>query len=130
MKRLVWLVAVAGAIATTVPIGSVPSAHAQADDEESQLLVEAARRAIGKKDYVRAGELLDKALSVNPRRIDLYVLRASVYGVRKEYDKGIALLEKAQKLAPDNASVTTTLGVQLVQSGQADRGVPILEKIV
>jgi tetratricopeptide (TPR) repeat protein len=130
MKTLVWLVAVAGAIATTVPVGSVPSAHAQADDEESQLLVEAARRAIGKKDYVRAGELLDKALSVNPRRIDLYVLRASVYGVRKEYDQGIALLEKAQKLAPDNASVTTSLGVQLVQSGQADRGVPILEKMV
>jgi tetratricopeptide (TPR) repeat protein len=129
MKTLVCLVAVVGVAAATTQ-GPVPAAWAQAEDEESQLLVEEARRAIAKKNYQRAGELLDKALDVNPRRIDLYVLRASVHGVRKEYDQGIALLEKAQKLAPDNASVTASLGIQLVQAGQADRGVPILEKIV
>lgn len=129
MKTLVWLVAVAG-VATATTETRVPSAYAQAEDEESQLLVEEARRAIGKKQYQRAGELLDKALRINPRRIDLYVLRASVHGVRKESDLAITLLEKAQKLAPDNASVTTALGIQLVQAGKADRGVPILEKIV
>lgn len=132
MKTLVWLAVVVG-VATAAPViidGTVPSAFAQADDEESQLLVEEARRAIGKKDYARAGELLDKALRVNPRRIDLYVLRASVHGVRKQHDQAIALLEKAQKLAPDNANVTAALGIQLVQAGKADRGVPILEKIV
>ena len=128
MKNLVWLVAIAAAGAALG--GSPPPAAAQAEDEESELLVEEARRAIGKKDYDRAGKLLDKALQVNPRRIDLYVLRASVHGVRKEHDRAIALLEKAQKLAPDNPSVTTALGVQLVQAGQADRGVPMLEAIV
>ena len=131
MKTLVWLVAVVGATAAAMTIGgSVPGAYAQAEDEESQLLVEEARRAIGKKQYQRAGELLDKALRITPRRIDLYVLRASVHGVRKEYDDGIALLEKARKLAPDNTSVSAALGIQLVQAGKADRGVPILEKIV
>jgi tetratricopeptide (TPR) repeat protein len=129
MKTLVWLVAVVG-VATATMETSVPRAYAQAEDEESQLLVEEARRAIAKKQYQRAGELLDKALRINPRRIDLYVLRASVHGVRKEFDLGIALLEKAQKLAPDNTSVSAALGIQLVNAGKADRGVPILEKIV
>ena len=47
-------------------------------DEESQLLVEEAKRALAKKDYTRAGGLLDKALTASPRRIDLYIDRKSV----------------------------------------------------
>jgi tetratricopeptide (TPR) repeat protein len=128
MKATIVL-AVALGIATVVVSVRPPVAAAQ-EDEETEVLVQDARRAISKKDYVRAGTLLDKALAVNPRRIDLYVLRASVYGVRGDHDAAIALLEKAQKLAPDNENVSTSLGIQLVQGGKAARGVPMLEKIV
>jgi tetratricopeptide (TPR) repeat protein len=108
-----------------------PAAIAQRDqDEESQLLVEEAKRALGKKDYKRAGELLDKALVVSPRRIDLYILRASIYGIVGQHPSAVALLERARRLAPDNAGVQTALGIQLVQSGRAGEGVPLLEKMV
>jgi tetratricopeptide (TPR) repeat protein len=100
------------------------------EDEETAVLVSDARKAISKKQYARAGNLLDKALEVNPRRIDLYVLRASVHGVLKEFGKAVTLLVKAQKLAPDNENVAVALGRNLVLDGKPERGVPILEKIV
>ncbi len=129
MKRITWLLA--GALALTSTTVGAPTAAAQsAEDEEGALLVEEARRAIGKRDYARAGKLLDRALRLIPRRIDLYVLRASVHGVRKEHDPAIALLRKAQKLAPDNGDVLAALGIQLVLAGKASEGVPVLERIV
>jgi tetratricopeptide (TPR) repeat protein len=129
MKRLLASWAVALGLAGATVVVDVRRADAQ-EDEESQLLVEAARRALAKKNYPEAGRLLDQALSISPRRIDLYVLRASVHGVQKEHAKAIALLERAQKLAPGNASVETALGIQLVQSGKTQRGVPMLQRIV
>jgi len=125
LRSAVLALALAGATSVVHP----PRAVAQ-EDEESQILVEAARRALARKDYPEAARLLDRALGVNPRRIDLYVLRASVHGVLGEHDRAITLLERAQRLAPGNPSVDAALGIQLVQAGKADRGVPILEKIV
>ncbi len=128
MKQLLWLVLSAGALGTMT---HAPAASAQSgDDDEDQLLLDQAKRAIAKKDYGRAGKLLDKALGINPRRIDLYVLRASVYGIAKEYDDAIALLEKARGLAPNNVDVQAGLGRMLVLSGDATKGVPLLEAIV
>ncbi|KAB2910681.1 MAG: tetratricopeptide repeat protein, partial [Kofleriaceae bacterium] len=123
---------VAAALAAAMMIAvAPPAAVAQRDqDEESQLLVEEAKRALGKKDYGRAGGLLDKALRVSPRRIDLYILRASIHGIAGEHPAAVALLERARKLAPDNAGVLTALGIQLVQAGRAGEGVPLLEKMV
>ena len=126
-----WLViaALAGAAGALVT-APAPAAAQGADDEESQLLVEEAKRALARRDYPRAGKLLDQALRVTPRRIDLYVLRASIHGVRGEHAAAVALLQRAKALAPDNPSVTTALGIQLVQADRAGEGVPLLEKIV
>jgi tetratricopeptide (TPR) repeat protein len=105
-----------------------PPALAQpAEDEETSLLVAEARRAIGKRDYTRAGQLLDQAIAVNPRRIDAYVLRATIHGARKEHDKAVAVVRRARQLAPDNNDVLTALGVQLVLAGKPEEGVPLLE---
>lgn len=125
-QSLKWLLVVILAVL------AVPQrAAAQKDqDEESQLLVEEARRALGKKNYPRAGALLDKALRASPRRIDLYILRASIHGVVGEHAKAVALLERARALAPGNAGVETALGIQLVQAGRAKDGVPLLEAMV
>lgn len=120
-----WIIAIILAVAAVSP------ASAQRDqDEESQLLEEEARRALAKKDYPRAGALLDKALRVSPRRIDLYVLRASIHGVVGEHDQAVALLERARKLAPDTPAVLIALGTQLVEAGRAKDGVPLLESMV
>ncbi|HUS31863.1 MAG TPA: tetratricopeptide repeat protein [Kofleriaceae bacterium] len=123
MKRIV--LAALLAFATTTP------AFAQREqDEESQLLVEEAKRALSKKDYERAGGLLDKALVSSPRRIDLYILRASIYGIVGKHDAAVTLLERARQLSPNNTRVNISLGVELVEVGRGSEGVPILEKIV
>jgi len=114
-------------------LGSATQARqirAQAEDEETEVLAGDARRAIAKQDFPRAAELLDHALRVNPRRIDLYILRASVHGVLGEHDKAITVLRRAQQLAPDNDNVATALGIELVQVGKTDEGTAMLEKIV
>jgi tetratricopeptide (TPR) repeat protein len=124
-----WVVAAALAVSSVA--AHAPPAAAQSDqDEESQLLVEEARRALGKKNYARAGSLLDRALQTSPRRLDLYILRASIHGIVGEHPAAVALLERARRLAPDNAGVLTALGIQLVQAGRAGDGVPLLEKMV
>ena len=69
------------AVVTTFLLLSVAAPPVLADqDEESQLLVEEAKRNLAKKNYDRAGSLLDKALVQSPRRIDLYILRALLEG--------------------------------------------------
>ena len=71
----------------------VPAAIAQQDDSAEALLVEAAKRAVAQKSYRRAGRLLDRALRVNPRRIDAYVLRASVYAMLKRYKTRVTVVQ-------------------------------------
>lgn len=100
------------------------------DSDDSALLVAEARRAIADKDYDRAGDLLDRAIDTNARRIDAYVLRASVHAIHGQYDDGIRLLRRARALAPNNADVETALGTQLMAVGKAAEAVPILEAVV
>ncbi len=108
---------------------AAPAALAQQDDSAEALLVEAAKRAVAASNYRRAGTLLDRALAVNPRRIDAYVLRASVFAMLKRYRKGVAVMRRAQKLAPANADVLTALGSQLMLAGQRGEAVALLERV-
>ena len=71
----------------------------QAEDDSAALVEEGrARSARGKLDA--AAKALDQAISLNPRRVEAYVVRAGVYAARKQYKDGIELLRKAQALAP------------------------------
>ena len=107
-----------------------PALAQSAQDEQSQLLVSEAKRALAQKDYERAGSLLDRALREAPRRLDLYILRASIHGITGNHDAAIALLERARELAPTSSGVLAALGIQLIQTGRAPEGVPLLERIV
>jgi len=119
------------AVVLAIGIGiAAPAAIAQQDDSVEALLVEAAKRAVAAKNYRRAGKLLDRALTVNPRRIDAYVLRASVHAMRKQYKSGIVVMRRAQKLAPANPDVLTALGSQLMLAGQRGEAVALLERVV
>src|SRR5947209_4526780 len=110
----------ASAIATSAVVllvcaAATPRARAQqvGDDDESALLVNEARADVAAGRYDRAAPKLDRALAVNPRRVDAYVLRAGVHAAKKEYDKGVALMRRAVLLAPDNLDVLTALGTDL-----------------
>ena len=72
---------------------------------------------------------LDQAIALNPRRVEAYVLRSAVYAARKQYKQGIELMRRAQALAPADEEVLTALGSQLVLSGDAAAGVPLLQQV-
>jgi tetratricopeptide (TPR) repeat protein len=110
--------------------GTSGTAGAQAGDSEDALLVTSARRAVTRGRYRRAARLLDRALRVNPRRMEAYVLRASVYAVSKQPDRAVALMRRARELAPESPDVLAALGSHLVLAGKSREGVRILERVV
>ncbi len=118
---------VIGLVTTSVAREAV--AQSQPDDA-GNLLVEEASAALKAGNYKKAGRLLDRALAANPRSIRAYILRASVHGVLEEYDRGVAIMRRAEELAPDNPDVLTALGSQLMFAKRYDEGVTLLERVV
>src|SRR4051812_21727475 len=99
-------------------------------EDESASFVEEGRSALRKGDLDDAAKSLDQAISLNPRRVEAYVLRSAVYVARKQYKEGIALMRRAQSIAPGDPEVLTALGTHLVLSGDVTTGIPLLEGVV
>ena len=99
-------------------------------EDESAAFVEEGRASLKRGDLDDAAKALDQAIALNPRRVEAYVLRSAVFAARKQYKDGIALMRKAQGLAPTDPEVLTALGSQLVLSGDADAGIPLLQQVV
>ncbi len=109
------------------------AAHAQRPnqgEDESAAFVREGRAALRRGDLDDAARSLDQALALNPRRVEAYVLRSAVYAARKQYRDGIALMRRAQQIAPTDSEVLTALGTHLVLSGDTAAGVPLLEQVV
>src|SRR6266481_3883255 len=82
---------------------AVASAHAQRPnqgEDESAAFVEEGRADLRRGELDDAARALDQAIALNPRRVEAYVLRSAVFAARKQYKDGIALMRKAQVLAP------------------------------
>lgn len=108
-------------------------AHAQRPgrgEDDSAALVAEGREALRRGKLDDAAEALDQAIALNPRRVEAYVLRSGVYAARKQYRAGIAIMRRAQQLAPNDEEVLTALGSQLVLSGDRAAGVPLLQQVV
>jgi len=119
-------------IALAALLACAQTASAQRPNEgedESAALVAEGREALKNGDLEDAAKALDQALALNPRRVEAYVLRSAVFAARKQYKQGIALMRRAQELAPGDEEVLTALGSQLVLSGDTAAGVPILEQV-
>ena len=99
-------------------------------EDDSAALVGEGRAALKKGNLDGAAKALDQAIALNPRRVEAYVLRSAVHAASKQYAAGIALMRRAQELAPNDEEVLTALGSQLVLSGDADAGVPLLVQVV
>jgi tetratricopeptide (TPR) repeat protein len=109
------------------------SAHAQRPnqgEDESAAFVDEGRTDLRAGKLDDAAKALDQAIALNPRRVEAYVLRSAVYAARKQYKDGVALMQRARSLAPDDTEVLVALGSQLVFAGQADQGVPLLQQVV
>lgn len=99
-------------------------------EDESAGFVEEGRAALRRNELDDAAKALDQALALNPRRVEAYVLRSAVYAAKKQYSAGVALMKKAQALAPTDPEVLSALGSQLVLSGDVEAGVPLLVQVV
>jgi len=101
----------------------------QAEDESAGF-VDEGRTALRRGELDDAAKALDQAIALNPRRVEAYVLRSAVYAARKQYKEGVALMRRAQALAPTDLDVLTALGSQLVLAGDTAEGVPLLAQVV
>jgi tetratricopeptide (TPR) repeat protein len=100
----------------------------QAEDESAGF-VDEGRTALRRGELDDAAKALDQAIALNPRRVEAYVLRSAVYAAKKQYQAGVALMKRAQALAPNDLDVLTALGSELVLSGDTGEGVPILAQV-
>ncbi|HEY1549548.1 MAG TPA: tetratricopeptide repeat protein [Kofleriaceae bacterium] len=124
--RGAWTLLLAIVLLATPAFAQRPN---QAEDE-STAFVEEGRASLKRGDLDDAAKALDQALALNPQRVEAYVLRSAVFAAKNRYKDGIALLRKAQALAPADSAVLTALGSQLVLSGDADDGIPLLQQVV
>ena len=120
----------AGLLALCAVAGTASAQRVNQGEDESAAFVEEGRRALRDGELDDAAKALDQALALNPRRIEAYVLRSAVYAARKQYKDGIALMLRAQQLARNDPDVLVALGSQLVLSGDAQGGVPLLQQVV
>ncbi|MBL9020459.1 MAG: tetratricopeptide repeat protein [Myxococcales bacterium] len=116
----------AAILAAAAPVVAQPL-H-QAEDESAALVAEG-REALKQGELADAAKALDQAIALNPRRVEAYVLRSAVYAARKEYRRGIELMERARRLAPNDEEVLTALGSQYVLAGDGAQGAPILAQV-
>lgn len=124
-----WRPLWAALLVACLVVAAATTARAQSDDA-ADLLVQEARRALADDQGQRAAALLDRAIAANPRRVDAYILRASIHTARQEYERGVALMRRARQLAPSSIAVLSSLGTQLVLAGQIEEGVGLLEGVV
>ncbi|HET9991464.1 MAG TPA: tetratricopeptide repeat protein, partial [Kofleriaceae bacterium] len=115
-----------------VVVGSGPALAQRPNqaEDESAGFVDEGRTALRHGDLDDAARALDQAIALNPRRVEAYVLRSAVYAAKKQYKEGVALMKRAQALAPNDLDVLTALGSQLVLSGDTGDGVPLLAQVV
>jgi putative PEP-CTERM system TPR-repeat lipoprotein len=79
------------------------------------------------KDYVRASDDFRALATAHPN--DPSVLNNLAWNLAQIKDPtAISYAEKASGLAPDNAAITDTLGWLLVEKGDTDRGLGLIEK--
>lgn len=114
--------------AQLLPRDAQAQGRAGAETEEEKVFGEA-EAAFEAGRYGDAAPLYDRALSLNPTRPATFVKRATLYFRERRYEQAIDLLLRAERLAPDDLSLKTVLGLCLYQSGQRDRALRYLEDV-
>lgn len=88
-----------------------------------------ARAALAKQDYATAAREMRGVLDLQPNNAAVLNNLASASGQLKD-PKAIEYAEKANKLAPNQPAIMDTLGMLLVEKGETERGLTLLQDAV
>lgn len=122
-----------GAAAALTLVTLATSLSAQRTDEpidpRSLALVEQGRAARAAGDSVRATDLFESALAVDPRNRGAFIQLAGIAQAQKLPGKAIRLYREALSLEPDDVAALAGQGEALVQRGAVPRARDNLAKI-
>lgn len=80
--------------------------------------------------YQEARELCEKAIKLDPKYVDSYLLLAGIQVSTKEYDGALTTYRKALAQDPENRDALLYYGVTLAEEGKTKEGIAQLEKLV
>src|SRR5262249_41044829 len=71
-----------------------------------------------------------KLLAVDPKNHDAALTASQLLASDQRFDEAAVLLEGAVKASPDSRSLELALGTAYLKGGHADKGVPLLRKVI
>lgn len=81
-------------------------------------------------NFSEAKTLCERAITLDPKYIDSYLLLAGIQVAAKEYEGAISTYKKALEFDPQNRDALLYYGVTLAETGKTKEGVIQLEKLV
>ncbi len=112
--------------------GGTPGTAAESNDDALDNLLEGARNALAKKDYIKADSLTKSALSRAPSNSDAVALRADYLSSSDKPAEAVALLQKlkaAQRKSGAPFTEELALGYALGDAGKADEAKASFEAV-
>ena len=101
-----------------------------APDEPSQMMLDAALRAMRVGDFLRAKDRLDTLVSYCPFYAEGYNQRALLNYLREDYTAVLPDLDQAIALNPRHTGALTGKALTLIAMGRADEAQPLLKEAV
>jgi adenylate cyclase len=83
-----------------------------------------------KESFEKAMELAQKAIALDDGYAWGHALLASLYGIKREYDKAIYEQERALALSPSSADMHVTYGNALAFAGRPVEAIPFIKKAI
>ncbi len=106
--------------------------HIDSESDEFEEAVYLQTRIYQKLDRIdEAINFLDKQISEDSGRSPLfYALLSTLYQIKDDYGKALALMEKATTLFPDNSQLLFEYGLVLEKNGMSDKAVEIMQRVL
>lgn len=103
------------------------AAYSRANPDDGAVRMYLAESHLMAKEYKPAAAILEDLVKRNPEHGAALNNLAWAYSQQKD-PRALATAEQAYKVAPNNAAVMDTLGWMLVEQGNTERGLPLLQK--
>lgn len=98
------------------------------DPENISALEEVADNELSLEHYGRARNAAKRAASLDRKSYTGYYILGFLHSIKEEWGEALELLQKANRLKPNNPEILRCLGWALFSSGQRTKGIVTLER--